>query len=122
MPVRCEAAVLVCTNVATQQCVVCGRLFCPRHGDDEGPHCWRCKRDYLRKLADEETAQAELARREMAAEHNSEGRCGWAGCDEPQLVLCRHCGYEYCGQHSNRYHYAYRYRSRRGVEMRRAQI
>ena len=122
MPVRCGAALFLCTSVATHKCVVCGCYFCPQHGDTEGPHCRRCKRDYTRKLDAEEAERSEVSRRGMAMQQNSDGLCGWTGCDEPMLVHCRHCGLLYCGRHSNISHYSYRYRSRKGVESRRATI
>jgi hypothetical protein len=114
--------VLFCTSVATHQCIICGRFFCEKHGDVDGPHCWRCKAGFMRKLEAEETAQIELVRREIAAQNNAAGSCGWAGCDNPKLILCQRCGLYYCGLHCNSFRYSYRFRSRKGVETRRAVV
>lgn len=122
MALKCESGYLYCGEVAVQECVVCRRYFCERHGNAAGPHCRRCTRafDVRQRAAEDEVA--EVSRREMAAAHNAEGHCGWVACTQPPLVLCQHCGLQYCSQHSNRYRYRYRYRTRRGVDTRPATV
>jgi hypothetical protein len=122
MALKCEAGFLFCREVADQVCVVCGRYFCAKHGNVAGPHCRHCKRAFAERRQAAEAADAETARRAMAAQHNSVGQCGWVACTGPLLARCEHCGLQYCSRHTNRYRYSTRVRTRRGVETRHAQI
>jgi len=122
MALRCESGLVYCREYADQVCVVCGRYFCARHGDVTAPRCRRCKRAFAERQRQEAAATAETIRRELAAQHNDAGQCGWAACDSAMLVLCQQCGLQYCARHSNRYRYSYRYRTRRGVELRQASV
>ena len=122
MALRCEAGLVYCREVADGLCSVCERPFCARHGNLAGPYCQRCKRAFVERQRGIEAATAEVTRREMAAQHNSDGECGWIACTGLMLALCQHCGLQYCSQHSNRYRYSYRYQTRRGVERRHATI
>lgn len=122
MALKCESGLILCREVAEQECAICGRYFCGKHGDVQAPHCRRCARAFAERERETQAAAAEVTRREMAAQHNTDGRCGWLGCSGPVLVLCQHCGLKYCTQHSNRYHYNYRYRTRRGVDLRHAAV
>ncbi len=122
MALRCESGLVLCRTPADGQCAVCGRYFCAKHGDPDAPHCRRCTRAFAVRQRDAAAAVAETVRRETAAVHNSDGRCGWANCAEPPLAQCDHDGLHYCSRHANRYNYRYRYRTRRGVEMRAATV
>jgi hypothetical protein len=122
MALKCESGYVYCRNVADGVCVICRRYFCAHHGNVAGPYCRRCKRAYEAQQAAAAAEVAEVTRREVAAQHNAEGHCGWIACDGPLLALCQHCGLQYCSQHSNRYRYSYRYRTRRGIETRHATV
>ena len=122
MALKCEAGIIYCGAVADQACAICGRYFCARHGDVAAPHCRHCTAAFARRQRETEAAAAEVLRRDAAAERNGEGLCGAADCDGPLLALCQQCGSRYCSRHSNRYHYTYRYRTRRGVELRHAAV
>lgn len=122
MALRCEAGLVVCLHEADGQCAVCGRYFCKQHGDPAAPHCRRCARAFAERQREASAAVAETERREMATAHNADGHCGWVACDGPMIAACGHCGLQYCSRHASHYHYSYRYRTRRGVETRQADV
>lgn len=67
--------------------------------------------------------QAEIERRE-AAEHRNleENLCGWYACPNPLYARCERCGLSYCPRHVSRYRYNYRYRTRKGIHRRQAEV
>ena len=43
-------------------------------------------------------------------------------CPNPQYARCERCGLSYCPNHVSRYRYNYRYRTRKGVYKRQAEV
>jgi hypothetical protein len=123
MPLRCESSITVCFRTPAAQCVICGRHFCAQHGDVENSVCRLCKASYRRKLQQEAAAQAEIERREEAEQRNTDGNlCGWTECPNPLYARCERCGLSYCPRHVSRYRYNYRYRTRKGIYRRQAEV
>jgi hypothetical protein len=123
MPLRCESAITICFRTPAAQCVICGRHFCARHGNVEASVCRLCTGTYRVKLRAEASQQAEIERREEADRRNTEENlCGWYECPNPLYARCERCGLSYCPKHVSRYKYSYRYRTRRGVYKRQAEV
>lgn len=122
MPLRCESPITICFRVPEAQCVICGRHFCGKHGDVEAAVCRLCRTTYHRKLLDEEAQAVEVQRREEAERRNDEGECGVLDCPEPLYARCERCGHSYCPRHVSRYRYNYRYRTRKGIYKRQAEV
>ena len=123
MPLRCESPIAICFRTPAAQCIICGRHFCAHHGDVEPAVCRLCRSAYKRKLYQEVAQAAEVARREMAERRNTEeDLCGWAECPEILYARCERCGLSYCPRHVSRYKYNYRYRTRRGIYRRQAEV
>jgi hypothetical protein len=82
-----------------------------------------CRRPYRHKLEEEAASIAEVERREEAERRNNEeGLCGWYDCPNQLYARCERCGYSYCPRHVGRHRYGYRYRTRRGVYKRQAEV
>src|SRR4029450_1646880 len=97
MALRCESAITVCLRSPAAQCVICGRHFCAHHGDVEAAVCRLCKGAYRTKLQAEAAQQAEIDRREMAEQRNSDlNLCGWNECPNDLYARCERCGLSYC--------------------------
>lgn len=123
MPLRCESPVAICFRTPSAQCIICGRHFCAKHGDAEAAVCRLCRPAYRRKLHEEALHSTEISRREEAERRNNdEGLCGNQGCPNPLYSRCERCGTSYCARHISRYRYNYRYRTRRGVYRRQAEV
>jgi hypothetical protein len=123
MPLRCESSITICFRAPAAQCVICGRHFCVKHGNVEASVCRLCKGAYRRKTEAEAAQQAEIERREMAEERNTEANlCGWYECPNPLYARCERCGLSYCPRHISRYRYNYRYRTRKGIYKRQAEV
>jgi hypothetical protein len=123
MPLRCESPIAICLRTPAAQCIICGRHFCAVHGDIEASVCRLCRTEYRRKLQVEAAQAAEVERREEAERRNTEeGLCGWYDCPNPLYARCERCGLSYCPQHVSRYRYNYRYRTRKGVYRRQAEV
>lgn len=74
-------------------------------------------------MALEAAQQSEVERREYADERNrEENLCGWYECPNPLYARCERCGLSYCPRHTGRYRYNYRYRTRRGIYRRQAEV
>lgn len=74
-------------------------------------------------MAAEAAQQAEVERREYAEiRNNEENLCGWYECPNPLYARCERCGMSYCPKHVGRYRYNYRYRTRRGIYRRQAEV
>ncbi|MFL5734458.1 MAG: hypothetical protein ACJ78Q_14830 [Chloroflexia bacterium] len=85
--------------------------------------CRLCTGTYRVKLRAEASQQAEIERREEADRRNTEENlCGWYECPNPLYARCERCGLSYCPKHVSRYKYSYRYRTRRGVYKRQAEV
>ncbi|MDQ6695247.1 MAG: hypothetical protein M3014_12645 [Chloroflexota bacterium] len=70
-----------------------------------------------------EQAQAsEIERRDLADTRNNEGLCGWHDCTNTLYARCERCGMSYCPRHVNRYKYSFRYRTRKGIYRRQAEV
>lgn len=66
---------------------------------------------------------AETERRQDASARNSDqGLCGWQECPNSLYARCERCGLSYCPRHVSRYKYNYRYRTRRGIYRRQAEV
>ncbi len=66
---------------------------------------------------------AEVERRQEAERRNSEeGLCGWEDCPNELYARCERCGLSYCPRHVSRHRYNYRYRTRKGVYRRQAEV
>ena len=123
MALRCESAITVCFRAPAAQCVICGRHFCGQHGNTEDSVCRLCKAAYRVKLRAEATQQDEIERREEAERRNSEENlCGWYECPNDLYARCERCGLSYCPRHVSRHRYNYRYRTRRGIYKRQAEV
>ena len=123
MPLRCECAITVCLRAPAAQCVICGRHFCAQHGEVEDSVCRLCKGMHRTKLRAEAYQQSEIERREDAQRRNAdEDLCGWQDCPNPPYARCERCGLSYCSRHVGRHRYSYRYRTRRGVYKRQAEV
>ena len=71
----------------------------------------------------EAAQQAEIERREAAEQRNAEeSLCGWYDCPNALYARCERCGLSYCPRHVSRYKYSYRYRTRKGVYRRQAEV
>jgi hypothetical protein len=93
------------------------------HGDPESSVCRLCTRAYRVKLEAEAGQQAEVERREYAdARNRDENLCGWYECPNPLYARCERCGLSYCPGHVSRYRYSYRFRTRKGIYKRQAEV
>ncbi|HYP42231.1 MAG TPA: hypothetical protein VEX13_17880 [Chloroflexia bacterium] len=89
----------------------------------EASVCRLCRGAYRRKLREEESQAAEVERREEAERRNNEeALCGWHDCPNDLYARCERCGLQYCPRHIGRYRYAYRYRTRKGIYKRQAEV
>ena len=123
MPLRCESPIAICFRTPAAQCIICSRHFCAKHGDVEASVCRHCRAEYRRKVEEESAAAAEIERREEAERRNSElGMCGWYDCPNSLYARCERCGHSYCPKHVGRFRYSYRYRTRKGVYRRQAEV
>ena len=123
MPLRCESPIAICFRTPAAQCIICGRHFCSQHGDVAASVCRLCRTEYKRKTREESAQAAEIERREEAEHRNNEeGLCGWDDCPNPLYARCERCGLSYCPNHVGRYKYGYRYRTRKGVYRRQAEV
>src|SRR3954452_14622910 len=123
MALRCESCITICFRTPAAQCVICGRHFCAQHGDVEASVCRLCSGAYKRKIMVEAAQQAEIDRREAAEQRNTEEiLCGWYDCPNALYARCERCGLSYCPRHVSRYKYSYRYRTRKGVYRRQAEV
>ena len=123
MPLRCESPISICFRTPAAQCIICSRHFCRKHGSVEVSVCRLCRPAYKKKLREEAAQAAEVERREDAElRNNEEGLCGWHNCPESLYARCERCGLSYCPRHVSRYKYSYRYRTRRGVYKRPAEV
>ena len=123
MALRCESCITICFRAPAAQCVICGRHYCAQHGDVEASVCRLCRGAYKRKVIVEAAQQAEIERREAAEHRNTEENlCGWYDCPNPLYARCERCGLSYCPRHVSRYKYNYRYRTRKGVYRRQAEV
>jgi len=123
MALRCESPIAVCFRTPAAQCIICGRHFCRVHGDVEASVCRLCRAEYRDKLQAEASQAAEVERREEAARRNlEENLCGWYDCPNDMYARCERCGLSYCARHVSRYRYSYRYRTRKGVYKRQAEV
>ncbi len=103
--------------------MICGRHFCAQHGNVEESVCRLCSSTYRAKLQAEAAQQVEIERREEAGRRNAEENlCGWYECPNPFYARCERCGLSYCQQHVSRHRYSYRYRTRKGVYKRPAEV
>jgi hypothetical protein len=85
--------------------------------------CRHCRGSYRRKLEEEAALAAEVERREEAERRNNvENLCGWYDCPNALYARCERCGFSYCPTHVGRFRYGYRYRTRRGVYRRQAEV
>ncbi len=123
MPLRCESPIALCFRTPAAQCIICGRHFCRAHGDPEASVCRLCRSAYKQKLRAESAQAMEIERRQEAERRNTEeGLCGWYECPHALYARCERCGLQYCTRHVSRYRYNYRYRTRRGIYKRQAEV
>ena len=122
MPLRCESPITICFRTPAAQCIMCGRHFCAQHGDVEASVCRLCSASYRRKLHDEAAQVAEIERRVSAEARNNDGICGWQDCPNELYARCERCGASYCPRHISRHRYNYRYRTRKGIYKRQAEV
>ena len=123
MALKCESAITICFRTPAAQCIICGRHFCAQHGNPEESVCRLCQGAYRAKLRAEAAQQDELERREEALRRNAEENlCGWWDCPNPLYARCERCGLSYCPRHVSRHRYTYRYRTRKGVYKRQAEV
>ena len=123
MALRCESPIAICLRTPAAQCIICGRHFCRVHGDVEASVCRLCRAEYKDKLRAEASQAAEVERREEAERRNlEENLCGWYDCPNDMYARCERCGLSYCPRHVSRYRYTYRYRTRKGVYKRQAEV
>ena len=123
MPLRCESPIAICFRTPAAQCIICGRHFCAQHGDVEASVCRFCRSAYRRKLEEEAAMSAETERRlEAEARNGDQGLCGWHECPNALYARCERCALSYCPRHVSRYKYNYRYRTRRGIYRRQAEV
>jgi hypothetical protein len=93
------------------------------HGDVEASVCRLCRAEYKDKLHAEASQAAEVERRDEAERRNlEENLCGWYDCPNEMYARCERCGMSYCPRHVSRYRYNYRYRTRKGVYKRQAEV
>ena len=123
MALRCESPIGICFRTPAAQCIICGRHFCRVHGDVEASVCRLCRSEYRDKLRAEASQAAEIERRDEAERRNlEENLCGWYDCPREIYARCERCGLSYCPRHVSRYRYSYRYRTRKGVHKRQAEV
>jgi hypothetical protein len=123
MALRCECPITVCFRTPVAQCIICGRHFCAAHGDVEASVCRLCRSEYKQKMLADAAQSAEVERREEAQRKNiEENLCGWYECSNDMYARCERCGLSYCPTHISRYKYNFRYRTRKGVYRRQAEV
>ena len=86
--------------------------------------CRLCRSEYKQKTAGRGCSgwlrlSAEKKRKRRNLEENL---CGWYECPNEMYARCERCGLSYCPRHVSRYRYSYRYRTRKGVYQRQAEV
>jgi hypothetical protein len=85
--------------------------------------CRLCRSEYKQKMLADAAQLAEVERREEAQRKNiEENLCGWYECANDMYARCERCGLSYCPTHISRYKYNFRYRTRKGVYRRQAEV